>query len=84
MSQRARQTLILDIMKKIYQSVTREYEVSNECADIVGRQVSVTEMLNGEVLSRILMPTDSFPEYINRKKCIIHTEEIGTPDLNLI
>ena len=71
-------------MKKIYRSVTRKYEVSNECADIVGRQVSVTEVLDGKVMSRKLMPTDSFPKYINMKKCIIHPEEIRIPDLNLI
>ena len=70
-------------MKKIYRTVTREYEVSNECPDIVGRQVSVTETLDGKVMSRILMPTDSFPEYINAQKIIIHSEEIRMPG-NLI
>lgn len=71
-------------MKKIYRSATREYEVSNECADIAGRQVSVTEVLDGKVMSRKLMSTDSFPGYINMKKCIIHPEEISIRDIDLI
>lgn len=71
-------------MRKTYQSLTRSYEVSNECSDIVGKQVSVTESLSGKVLSRTLMPLDSFPEYINNKKRVINPEEITMPDLNLI
>ena len=70
-------------MKKTYSHMTRDYEVSNE--GLPGGSVEVMTRIRdtGEVVDVTKMPTDRFPEFINRNRGIIFPEEIKVPDLNL-
>ena len=64
--------------------MTRDYEVSSE--GLPSGSVKVTTRIRdtGEVVDVTEMPTDRFPEFINRNRLIIFPEEIRLPDLNLL
>jgi hypothetical protein len=70
-------------MEKNYPHLTRDYVVSNE--GTLRGTVRVTTIIRatGKVVDSSEMATSAFPDFINRKRCIISPEEIKIPDLNL-
>jgi hypothetical protein len=68
-------------MEKKYKHLTRDYVVSNEGTQRGTVRVTTTIRETGEVVDSSEMATSSFPDFINRKRCIIFSEEIRIPDI---